>query len=170
MATGKSNAIIQPMQRKTISESATTLSEVMMPMYANHYGSIHGGTILKLVDEAAFVTATKHARKNVVVVSMDHIEFKHPVNVGDLLTLYASIFHVGKTSMDVEVRIQAQKLKKAKIINIGSACLTMVALDDKGRPTKVPGLILKTKEELKKNKEIRLKRERRIAHFHRSNG
>lgn len=151
------------MRKKTIAESTTVLSEVMMPLHANHYGSVHGGTILKLADEAAFVAATKHARKNVVAVSMDHMEFKHPVNIGDLLTLTASIFHVGKTSMDVEVKIQAEKIKEGKKANIGAAYLTMVALDEKGKPTKVPGLILKTKEEIKKNKEIRLRRERRIA-------
>lgn len=151
------------MRKKTVAESTTVLSQVMMPVHANHYGNVHGGTILKLADEAAFVAATKHARKNVVVVSMDHMEFKHPVNIGDLLTLTASIFHTGKTSMDVEVIIQAEKIKENKEVNIGVAYLTMVALDEKGKPTKVPGLILKTKEEIKKSEEIRLKREGRIA-------
>lgn len=151
------------MLKKAIAESTTILSQVMMPVHANHYGNVHGGTILKLADEAAFVAATKHARKNVVVVSMDHIEFRHPVNIGDLLTLTASIFHTGKTSMDVEVKIQAEKIKEAKKVNIGVAYLTMVALDQKGKPTKVPGLILKTKEEIKKSEEIRSRRERRVA-------
>ena len=151
------------MTKKAIAESTTVLSQVMMPVHANHYGNVHGGTILKLTDEAAFVAATKHARKNVVAVSMDHIEFKHPVNIGDLLTLTASIFHVGRTSMDVEVKIQAEKIKEDKKVNIGVAYLTMVALDEKGKPTKVPGLILKTKEEINKSEEIRLRRERRIA-------
>lgn len=136
-----------------------------MPMYANHYGSVHGGIILKLADEAAFVSATKHARKNVVIASMDHIEFRHPVNVGDLLILSASIFHVGRTSMDVEVKIQAEKIKEGRKVDIGCAYLTMVALDEKGRPTQVPGLILKTKEEKEKNRQIRLRREKRIAHL-----
>src|SRR3989338_4599480 len=104
------------MKAKAVSDSATILSEVMMPAYANHYGSVHGGMILKLADEAAFVAATKHSRKNVVVASMDCIEFKHPVNVGDLLTLKASIFHVGKTSMDIEVEIEAEKIKEGKSI------------------------------------------------------
>ncbi len=156
------------MKKKTIAESKTVLSEVMMPMYANHYGSVHGGTILKLVDEAAFVAATKHARKNVVVASMDHIDFRHPVRIGDLLTLSASIYHVGRTSMDVEVEIIAEKIKEGRKLNIGSAYLTMVALDEKARPTKVPGLILKTKEEIEKNKELRLRREKRIADLSRS--
>ncbi len=153
------------MRKKTVVESATVLSEVMMPVHANHYGSVHGGTILKLVDEAAFVTATKHARENVVVASMDHIEFKHPVNVGDLLVLSASIFHVGRTSMDVEVKIHAEKIKEGKKVDIGFAYLTMVALDKKGKPSRIPGLILRTKDEIAKNREIRLKRERRIANF-----
>lgn len=151
------------MLKKTIVESTTILSQVMMPIHANHYGNVHGGTILKLADEAAFVAATKHARKNVVVVSMDHMEFKHPVNIGDLLTLTASIFHTGKTSMDVEVKIQAEKIKEAKKVDIGVAYLTMVALDNKGKPTQVPGLILKTKEEINKSEEIRSRREKRIA-------
>lgn len=148
---------------RRVCESETTLSEVMMPVDANHYGSVHGGTILKLVDEAAFVAATKHARKNVVVASMDCIEFKHPVNVGDVLTLNASVLHVARTSMDIEVEIKAQKLRESKTVNIGYAFLTMVALDDKGRPSRVPGLILKTEEQRKKNKEIRLRRQRRLA-------
>ncbi|OGX24607.1 MAG: hypothetical protein A3J51_02720 [Omnitrophica WOR_2 bacterium RIFCSPHIGHO2_02_FULL_45_21] len=153
------------MKTKTIADSAATLSGVMMPIDANHYGSVHGGTILKLVDEAAYVAATKHARKNVVVASMDHIEFKHPVNVGDLLTLKASIYHVGRTSMDVEVEIETEKIKQGKILKVGSSYLTMVALDELGKPTRVPRLILKTKEEIAKSKDIRQKRQRRIAHF-----
>lgn len=152
-------------REKTVEESRTVLSEVMMPVYANHYGSVHGGVILKLADEASFVAATKHSRKKVVAVSLDHIEFKHPVNVGDVLTLSAAIYHVGNTSMDVEVLIEAEKIKEGKTVSIGSAYMTMVALDEKGRPTKVPGLILKTKEEFKKNREIALKRQRRVAHF-----
>ncbi len=153
------------MLKRTVSDSHTTLSEVMMPVSANHYGSVHGGIILKLVDEAAFVAATKHARKNVVIASMDHIEFKHPVNVGDVLTLAASVLHVGQTSMEVEVEIQAEKIKEGKKVNVGFAYLTMVALDEKGKPTRVPGLILETEAQRNKSKEIRLRRERRLIHL-----
>jgi acyl-CoA hydrolase len=96
---------------------------------------------------------------------MDHIEFKHPVGIGDLLSLSASIYHVGRTSMDVEVKISAEKIKEGRILDIGSAYLTMVALDEKGRPSEVPGLILKTEEEISKNRELKLRRERRIKYF-----
>lgn len=156
------------MLKKTVADSTAILSEVMMPLHANHYGSVHGGTILKLVDEAAFVAATKYVRKNVVVASMDNIEFKHPVGVGDVLTLRASVYHVGRTSMDVEVEIETEKIKQGKILKVGSAYLTMVALDEKGKPAEVPRLILKTKEEIQKNKRIKLKRQERIAHFSRN--
>ncbi|OGX49118.1 MAG: hypothetical protein A2216_02430 [Omnitrophica WOR_2 bacterium RIFOXYA2_FULL_45_12] len=156
------------MLKKTVADSTAILSEVMMPLHANHYGSVHGGTILKLVDEAAFVAATKHARKNVVVASMDNIEFKHPVGVGDVLTLRASVYHVGRTSMDVEVEIETEKIKQGKILKVGSAYLTMVAMDKKGKPAEVPRLILKTKEEVEKNKQIKLKRQERLARFSRN--
>ncbi|HBU07853.1 MAG TPA: acyl-CoA thioesterase [Candidatus Omnitrophica bacterium] len=156
------------MLKKTVADSTAILSEVMMPLHANHYGSVHGGTILKLVDEAAFVAATKHARKNVVVASMDNIEFKHPVGVGDVLTLRASVYHVGRTSMDVEVEIETEKIKQGKILKVGSAYLTMVAMDKKGKPAEVPRLILKTKEEVEKNKQIKLKRRERLARFSRN--
>jgi len=148
---------------KEISESETVLSEVMMPMNANHYGSVHGGTILKLVDEAAFVAATKHARKNVVMASMDHIVFQHPVNIGDMLNLRARLVYVGRTSMEVEVRIEAEKLKEGRTLNVGSAHLTMVALGEDGRPTEVPRIILKTDKEKQKSKMAFMRRKTRLA-------
>jgi len=147
---------------KPISESETVLSEVMMPAYANHYGSVHGGTILKLVDEAAFVAATKHARKNVVMASMDHIVFKHPVNIGDMLNIRARLVYVGRTSMEVEVEIEAEKLKEGKTLKIGSANLTMVALDEQGKPTEVPGIILRTDKERLKSKAALYRRKTRL--------
>lgn len=146
---------------KSIKESETVLSEVMMPIHANHYGSVHGGTILKLVDEAAFVVATRHARKNVVMASMDHIVFKHPVDIGDILNIKARLCYVGHSSMDVEVEIETEKLKAGKVLTIGSAHLTMVALDEKGRPTRVPQIILKTdKERLRARRAIARRRKR----------
>ena len=136
---------------KEIAESETVLSEVMMPLYANHYGSVHGGTILKLVDEAAFVAATKHARKNVVMASMDHIVFKHSVRIGDMLTIRARLCYVGRSSMEVEVDIETERLKEGYVLSVGSARLTMVALDGRGRPARVPGIVLRTSGEKQKS-------------------
>jgi acyl-CoA hydrolase len=148
---------------KSISESEAVLSALMMPADTNHYGSVHGGTILKLADEAAFVAATRHARKNVVIASMDHFVFKHPVTIGDILHIKARLCHVGYSSMDVEVEIEAEKLKQGEISPIGSAYLTMVALDAKGKPTKVPRLILKTAREKYKSKQAFARRKKRLS-------
>ncbi len=148
---------------KTILESKTTLSEVMMPMDANHYGSVHGGTILKLVDEVAFVVATKHARKNVVIASMDRIVFNYPVHIGDILTVKAYLCYVGRSSMEVEVEVETEELKAGKVLQVGSAYLTMVALDEEGKSTRVPELILKTKHEKLKSKQALANRRRRLS-------
>lgn len=148
---------------KSVSESETILSAVMMPLHANHYGSVHGGTILQLVDEAAFVAATKHARKNVVMASMDHIVFKHPVNIGDMLNIKARLCYVGRSSMEVEVEIETEKLKAGKTLKVGSAHLTMVALDERGIPTEVPKLILKTDAERLKSKQALVRRKERLS-------
>jgi len=148
---------------KRVSDSETILSQVMMPIHANHYGNVHGGTILRLVDEAAFVAATKHARKNVVMASMDNIVFKHPVNLGDILTIRARLCHVGRSSMDVEAEIKTEKLKAGRTLHVGSAYLTMVALDNKGKPSPVPGLILKTKSERIKSRKVLARRKERLS-------
>lgn len=148
---------------KTISESITTLSQVMMPMHTNHYGNVHGGTILRIVDEAAYVTATKHARKNVVIASMDHITFKHSVNIGDILNVKARLCYVGRSSMEVEVAIETEKLKIGKTLQIGSAQLTMVALGEDGRSSEVPKIILKTKRDKLKSRQALARRKVRLS-------
>lgn len=148
---------------KTISESITTLSQVMMPIHTNHYGNVHGGTILRIVDEAAYVTATKHARKNVVIASMDHIVFKHPVNIGDILNVKARLCYVGRSSMEVEVTIETEKLKIGKTLQVGSAQLTMIALDEHGRPTEVPKITLKTKRDKLKSRQALATRKVRLS-------
>lgn len=148
---------------KAISESITTLSQVMMPIHTNHYGNVHGGTILRIVDEAAYVTATKHARKNVVIASMDHIVFKHPVHIGDILNVKARLCYVGRTSMEVEVTIDTEKLKIGKTLQIGSAQLTMIALDEYGRPTEVPKITLKTKHDKLKSRQALATRKVRLS-------
>lgn len=148
---------------RKISESETILSQVMMPIHTNHYGSVHGGTILRLVDEAALVAATKHARTNVVMASMDHIVFKHPVNMGDVLNIKARLCYVGRTSMEVEVKIETEKLKKGKVLNVGSANLTMVALGAHGKPIRVPGLALRTEDEKLRSRQALARRKKRLS-------
>ncbi len=149
-------------EQKTVAESATTLSQVMMPRDANHYGNVHGGVIMKLVDDVAYVVASRHARRNVVTASIDSLSFKNPVHIGDVVILKAHLTYVGRTSMEVEVKVDTERLKTGETLPVATAYITMVALDDKGRPTPVPGLLIKTEEEKKRYKEAQIRRKERL--------
>ncbi len=130
--------------KRKVRETQNILMKVMQPTEANIYGYVHGGEIMKLVDEAAYASATRLARRNVVTASVDELNFEHPVHIGDLLILKSQVNYVGKTSMEVGVLIETENLKEGRIFSVGSAYLTMVALDDMGRPTAVPPIILAT--------------------------
>ena len=147
---------------KPVSVSKTILSMQMMPVDANPMGNVHGGTILKLVDTAAAVAALRHARTNVVSASIDRMDFYHPVYVGNLLILKASVNYAGRTSMEVGVRIEAEDLKTGKVTHTGSSYITYVALDEKGRPTPVPQAVPETPEEKRRWREGKARREQRL--------
>src|SRR6266581_2192376 len=125
---------------KQVSESKSIISSQMLPSDANPMGFVHGGTILKLVDVAAGVTALRHTRKTVVTASLDRMDFYNPVYVGNLLTLKASLNYAGHTSMEVGVRIEAEELKTGKVTHTGSSYLTYVAMDESGNPPRSPTL------------------------------
>lgn len=132
---------------KKISASQNTMIKVMSALDANHYGYVHGGAIMRAVDEAAFISATRHAGRNTVTAAIDHLSFENPVHIGDLLILKSSVNFVGKTSMEVGVRIESENPARGEIQFIGRAYVTMVALDDLGNPTSVPSLALETKQD-----------------------
>src|SRR6266852_1873748 len=136
---------------KPVSESKSILSSQMLPSDANPMGFVHGGTILKLVDEAAGVTALRHTRKTVVTASLDRMDFYNPVYVGNLLTLKASLNYAGHTSMEVGVRIEAEELKTGRVTHTGSSYLTYVAMDENGRPTEIPDVV---PEKLEENRRV----------------
>jgi acyl-CoA hydrolase len=129
---------------KPISDSRSIISTQMLPSDANPMGNVHGGTILKQVDVAAGVTALRHARMNTVTASIDRMDFYNPVYVGDLLTLKASVNYVGKTSMEIGVRIEAENLTSGKVTHTGSCYLTYVAIDENGKPREVPDIVPET--------------------------
>ena len=147
---------------KPVSASKTILSMQMLPVDANPMGNVHGGTILKLVDTAAAVAALRHARTNIVSASIDRMDFYRPVYVGDLLILKACVNYVGRTSIEVGVRIEAENLKTGKITHTGSSYVTYVALDEKGKPTPVPQAIPETAEEKRRWREGKERREQRL--------
>lgn len=139
----------------------------MLPSDANPMGNVHGGTILKMVDVAAGVTALRHARENTVTASIDRMDFYNPVYVGNLLTLKSSVNFVGTTSMEIGVRIEAENLKTGKVSHTGSCYLTYVAIDENGQPTEVPEIMPETDEEKRRwqaGKRRRDERLRLIAH------
>ena len=152
-------------QSKPVSASKTVISIQMLPSDANPMGNVHGGTILKLVDIAAGVAALRHSRLNVVSASMDRMDFFNPVFVGNLLTLKASVNLTGGTSMEAGVRIEAEDLKTGKVTHTGSSYITYVALDEAGKPTKVPQVVPHTPEEKRRWREAKERRAQRIALF-----
>ncbi len=147
---------------KPVSASITTLSMQMLPVDANVMGNVHGGTILKLVDTAAAVAALRHSRTNVVSASIDRMDFYHPVYVGNLLILKASVNYTGRTSMEVGVRIEAEDLTTGKVTHTGSSYVTYVALDEEGKPTTVPEVVPENREEKRRWREGKARREQRL--------
>lgn len=133
-----------------------------MPQDANLAGNVFGGTILKMVDEIAYVVATKHTRTNIVTVSLDRMTFHSPVHIGDLLTLKANVNAVWRSSMEIGVRVEAEDPRTGEIRHTGSSYLTVVALDDSGRPCETPELVLETSDDHRRNQEARRRRARRL--------
>jgi acyl-CoA hydrolase len=125
----------------------------MMPQDANIQGNVYGGTIMKLVDEIAGIVAGRHCRQNVVTASIDRMDFFKPVYIGNLLILKAAVNHVGRTSLEVGVRIEAEDLKTGEVVHTASSYLTFVALDSEGKPTLVPAIIPETPEEKRRFNE-----------------
>ena len=151
------------MEGKKISESRVIMGQVMNPQNANPAGNVHGGDIMKLIDTAGGVAATRHARANVVTASIDRLDFHHPVYVGDFVILKASVNYVGKTSMEVGVRVEAENPITGENRHTGSAYLTFVALDANKSPIQLPQLILETIEDRHRNQEAEERRQLRLA-------
>ena len=135
---------------KPVRQSQTTITELMIPSYANFGGKIHGGILLSLMDKVAYACASKHAGTYCVTVSVDRVEFLQPVEVGELVSLLASVNYVGRTSMIVGIRVESQNVKSGTIKHTNSSFFSMVAKGDDDKPSLVPELILETKEDVKR--------------------
>lgn len=122
----------------------------MIPSYANFGGKIHGGILLSLMDKVAYACASKHAGTYCVTVSVDKVEFLQPVEVGELVALHASVNYVGRSSLIVGIRVEAQNVKSGIIKHTNSSYFTMVAKGDDDKPTQVPELILENREQVKR--------------------
>ena len=146
------------MKGKKVSESTVLMAQLMTPEDANPAGNVHGGVIMKLIDNAGGSVAARHARSNVVTASIDRLHFHNPVYIGNLITLKAGINMVGKTSMEVGVRVEAENLLTGEVRHTASAYLTYVALDPGSKPMKVPPLIIENDDQARRCKEAQARR------------
>lgn len=135
---------------RPVKYSQIVITELMVPSYTNFGGKIHGGILLSLMDKVAYACASKHAGTYCVTVSVDRVEFRQPVEVGELVSMMASVNYVGRSSMIIGIRVEAQNVKTGIIKHTNSSFFSMVAKDDHGKPTSVPALILETREDVKR--------------------
>jgi acyl-CoA hydrolase len=130
---------------------------------ANSAGFVHGGMVMKLCDETAGIAAVRHCSGRVVTAAMDRMTFLHPVHVGELVTCRAKVNAVWRTSMEVGVRVEAESPRTGERRHTSTAYLTMVALDENGRPTPVPPLEVESEDERRRQREAELRRANRLA-------
>ncbi|RLK02550.1 acyl-CoA thioesterase [Tenacibaculum discolor] len=135
---------------RNIEDTRITISELMLPSHANFSGKIHGGYILKLMDQIAFACASKHSGTYCVTASVDTVNFINPIEVGELVTMKASINYVGKTSMVVGIRVESQNIQTGNTKHCNSSYFTMVAKKDNGDNAKVPGIIINDDNEMRR--------------------
>lgn len=148
---------------KCVNDSKVVMSHVMMPQDANPAGIVHGGVVMKHIDDAGGVVALRHTRGNAVTASIDRLDFHNPAFIGNLLTLKASLNMVGNTSMEVGVRVETEDLRTGEIRHTASAYLTFVALDNQYRPRPVPPLLLESDQDRRRNREAQERRRVRLA-------
>ena len=150
------------MQSKHPRDSETVMSELMMPQHANIMGNVFGGVILSLVDRVAAVCAIRHAGKQCVTVSVDKVDFKEPIHVGELVTAYARVNFAGRTSMEVGVKVIAEDVLSGERRHTNSCYVTNVALDDRGVPTDVPPIVPETADEKRRYDRAAKRRASRV--------
>ena len=147
---------------KPIQASRVQLAQLMQPEHANTQGNVHGGWIMKLVDEAGGLASTRHASHRTVTVAIDQMTFHNPVHVGDLVIFNAEVTYAGKSSMEVEVQVVAENPITGDCVDTNRAYLVYVALDSTGRPTQVPSLVAETFEEQKRMNDAMERQKRRL--------
>ncbi len=145
-----------------VQDSHSVMSELMMPHMANNHGNVFGGVILSLVDRVGAVAATRHARQLCVTVSIDRVVFHEPIHLGELVTAKASVNFVGRTSMEVGVRVEAENMVTGQRRHTNSCHVTYVAVDGNGRPVPVPKVTPETDGEMRRYERAEARRTRRL--------
>ena len=144
--------------------SQSTISEMMMPHMANGLGNVHGGVLLGMIDRVGAVAAIRHARRICVTVSVDQVDFREPIHLGELVTMQAMVNYVHRTSLEVGVRVEAENLLTGVRRHTNSCYLTFVAIDDVGRPVEAPKVVPETDEEQQRYRAAEMRRAQRMEH------
>ncbi len=147
---------------KSIKDSVILMTQLMLPSHANFGGKIHGGYILNLMDQVAFACASKHSGSYCVTASVDKVNFLNSIEVGELVTMKASINYVGRSSMVVGIRVESENIRTGKLKHCNSSYFSMVAIDDNGKTVEVPGLVLASKLDAKRFIKTIIRRESEI--------
>jgi uncharacterized protein (TIGR00369 family) len=163
MYTGDSTAFVPYANLRGSPASRSQVSELLMPQHVNNLGHVFGGVILSMADRAAAVAAMRHARRPCVTVAIDRVDFREPIYSGELVTCSAQVNYVGRTSMEVGVRVEAEDLIAGTRRHTNTCYLTFVAIDEQGRPVPVPPLELETDEDRQRFREAQRRREVREA-------
>ncbi|PCJ93411.1 MAG: acyl-CoA thioesterase [Flavobacteriaceae bacterium] len=135
---------------KAATESQVSITELMLPSHSNFGGKVHGGHILNLMDQIAFACSSKHSQRYCVTASVNRVNFLSAIDVGDLLTLKASVNYTGRTSMVVGVRVESENITSGKVTHCNSSYFTMVAKDKEGKSIPVPGLLVETEQGIRR--------------------
>lgn len=154
----------EPLKPRPVSYSKTTITELMIPSYANFGGKIHGGILLSLMDKVAYACAAKHAGTYCVTVTVDNVEFLAPVEVGELVSLFASVNYVGRSSLVVGIRVTAENIETGVIKHTNTSYFTMVAKGKDGKPQMVPPLLLESKTDARRFMETMKRKELKEAY------
>jgi uncharacterized protein (TIGR00369 family) len=155
-------------ESKPVSASRIKLAQMMQPQHANHHGNVHGGWIMKLMDEAGALACMRHAQQRVVTVAVDQMTFREPIRLADLVILTAEVSYVGRTSMEAEVQVETENPLTGERTHTNTAYLVYVALDDEGTPVQVPALVAETDAQRKRMEEGRARQEHRLARSRRA--
>jgi acyl-CoA hydrolase len=147
---------------RSVRDSEHETSEIMMPQHSNILGHIFGGVILSMMDKTAAVTAIRHARNACVTVSIDRVDFREPIHVGDLIIMKSAVNYTGRTSIEIGVRVEAEEMISGRRRHTNSCYLTFVAVDPNGRPIEVPPIIPFTPDDMRRFAAAKERRRRRL--------
>lgn len=149
-------------EARTVRETQHETSQMMLPQHSNNLGLVFGGVILAMMDTSSAVCAIRHARNICVTASVDRVDFREPIHLGDLVIMKCSVNYVGRTSMEVGVRVEAEDLQTGNRRHTNSCYLTFVAIDRNGRPIEVPRLMPETEDEIRRFEAAKARRKRRL--------